>query len=202
MTAFEDAPESWPVKASQEVFRNWLISVRDDQVQMPDHSFAGRTVVTHPGAVVVVAVDDAGRALMIRQYRHPAERVMWELPAGLRDHPGEPLAEAAKRELLEETGYRARTWHSLVDYFSSPGFTTERLRVFLARDLEVASDSGYVREHEESLIVTDWLPLADAAGAVLDGRLHNGATVTGLLACHLAWTRGFAGLRPADAPEE
>jgi ADP-ribose pyrophosphatase len=169
---------------------------------MPDNNIATRSVVSHPGAVAVVAVDGDGRALMIRQYRHPVQKVMWELPAGLRDHAGEPLVEAARRELLEETGYTARTWHSLVDHCSSPGFTSERLRVFLARDLEPATDNGYVRTHEESLIITDWLPLADAVTAILAGKLHNGATIAGLLAGYIAWSEGFTGLREADAPED
>ncbi len=198
---FEDRPEHWPVDSSTEVFRNRLIAVRNDKVRMPDDHVAERTVVSHPGAVAVLAVDGRGRALMIRQYRHPAGRVMWELPAGLRDHPGEPLLEAAKRELAEETGYQAATWHSLVDHYSSPGISDERLRVFLARDLDLAPDSGYVREHEESLIVLGWLSLPDAVQAVLAGRLHNGATMAGLLAGYIAWSKGFAGLREADAPE-
>ncbi len=99
---------------------------------MPDKNFAERTVVSHPGAVAVVALDDAGRVLMIRQYRHPVGYQLWEIPAGLRDAAGEPPLETARRELFEETGYRAREWHVLIDYFTSPGFTTERLRIYLA----------------------------------------------------------------------
>ncbi len=201
-TLFEDVPESWPVDSSTEVFRNRLIAVRNDQVRMPGDRVAERSVVAHPGAVAVLALDDAGRALMIRQYRHPVGRVLWELPAGLRDHPGEPLVDAARRELLEETGYRASTWHSLADFYSSPGFTDERLRIFLARGLEPASDPGYTRENEEALIVTEWLPLPDAVQAILAGKLHNGATIAGLLAGYTAWSEGFTGLRAADAPEE
>lgn len=199
---FEDRPEQWPVDSSTEVFRNRLIAVRNDEVRMPGNHIAERTVVSHPGAVAVLALDGADRALMIRQYRHPAGRLMWELPAGLRDHPGEPLVEAAKRELLEETGYRAASWHSLVDHYSSPGISNERLRIFLARDLELAPDSGYVRKDEESLIVAGWLLLPDAVQAILAGKLHNSATIAGLLAGFLAWTQGFTGLREASAPEE
>jgi 8-oxo-dGTP pyrophosphatase MutT (NUDIX family) len=199
---FEDRPESWPVDESREIFRLWLITVRADKVHMPGGRVAERSVVTHPGAVAVLALDDAHRALMIRQYRHPARKIMWELPAGLRDHPGEPLVTAAQRELMEETGYQARTWHSLVDHYSSPGFTNERLRIFLARDLTLADDHGYVRQDEEALIVTGWLPLQDAAHAVLAGQLHNGATIAGLLAGYVAVLEGFTGLRPADAPED
>jgi ADP-ribose pyrophosphatase len=199
---FEDKPEHWPVDSSAEVFRNRMIAVRNDKVRMPGNRVAERTVVSHPGAVAVLALDGTDRALMIRQYRHPAGRLMWELPAGLRDHPGEPLVEAAKRELLEETGYQAATWHSLVDHYSSPGISDERLRIFLARDLKLAPDSGYVRKDEESLIVTGWLLLPDAVQAILAGKLHNSATIAGLLAGFLAWTQGFTGLREPDAPEE
>jgi len=199
---FEDKPEQWPVESSTEVFRNRLIAVRNDKVRMPGNHVAERTVVSHPGAVAVLALDDDGRALLIRQYRHPAGRLMWELPAGLRDHPGEPLVEVGKRELREETGYQAATWHTLVDHYSSPGISNERLRIFLARDLELAPDSSYVRTDEESLIVTGWLLLPDAMRAILGGKLHNSATIAGLLAGYIAWASGFTGLREADAPEE
>jgi 8-oxo-dGDP phosphatase len=201
-TIFEDQPEGWPVDETRELFRHWLITVRADKVRMPDGHVAERSVVTHPGAVAILALDDANRALMIRQYRHPARKAMWELPAGLRDHPGEPLVTAAQRELLEETGYQARTWHSLVDHYSSPGFTTERLRIFLARDLTLADDRAYVRRDEESLIVTGWLPLKEATHAILAGKLHNGTTIAGLLAGYVALSEGFTGIRPADAPED
>ena len=85
--------------------------------------------------MAVLGLDESGRVLMIRQYRHPVGRLLWEIPAGLRDKPGEPLLAAAERELLEETGYRAEDWRVLVDFFTSPGFSTERLRIFLARGL-------------------------------------------------------------------
>lgn len=197
----DDAAESWPVVASERLLKNWLISVRSDTVRLPDDHHAERTVVTHPGAVAVLALDDAQRVLMIRQYRHPVGRQLWEIPAGLRDADGESPLQTAERELLEETGYRATQWHTLVDYFSSPGYSTERLRIFLARGLEQAQDSGYEREHEEKFIVADWVPLAEAAGLVLAGKLHSGPAVAGVLAASAASSRGFAGLRPAAAPE-
>ena len=138
------------------MLKHWLLEVRSDKVQMPDKNFAERTVVSHPGAVAVVALDDASRVLMIRQYRHPVGYQLWEIPAGLRDAAGEPPLETARRELFEETGYRAREWHVLIDYFTSPGFSTERLRIYLARGVEPAKDDAgpaYVRHDEEKFLV-------------------------------------------------
>jgi ADP-ribose pyrophosphatase len=194
-------PKSWPVASTAEQFRNWLIKVRADKVQMPDGHQAERTVVSHVGAVAILALDDDGRVLMIRQYRHPVARELWEIPAGLRDVAGEALADTARRELLEETGYAAREWHVLIDSYASPGITNERIRIFLARGLETAV-SDYEREGEEKFLRTAWVPLTDGVAAALAGRLHNGATIQGLLAAHLASAGGFKGLRPEDAAEQ
>jgi ADP-ribose pyrophosphatase len=197
----EDIRESWPVAATEPVLKHWLISVRSDKVQMPDKNYAERTVVSHPGAVAVLALDEASRVLMIRQYRHPVGYQLWEIPAGLRDVEGEPLLATAQRELREETGYQAREWHVLLDTFTSPGFTTERVRIFLARGVSPADDTGYEREGEEKFLVTSWVPLAETVRLALAGKLHNGETINGILAAHAAQAAGFSALRPADAPE-
>jgi ADP-ribose pyrophosphatase len=170
---------------------------------MPDGTSAERDVVVHPGAVGIVALDDDGRLLMIRQYRHPVGRLLWEIPAGLRDVDGEPVHLTAERELLEETGFRASVWHVLVDYFSSPGMTNERLRIFLARGLSEVSEAerDFVREHEEAHLELAWVPIEHALSLVLAGELHNGPAVVGILSAYAARRDGFAGLRPADAPE-
>ena len=197
----EDYPaDSWPEAGTEEQIRNWLITVRTDKVLMPDSSLAERTVVTHIGAVAILALDERDRVLMIRQYRHPVERQLWEIPAGLRDVPGEALLDTARRELLEETGYAAREWHSLVDSYASPGITSERIRIFLARGL-AAAESDYQREGEEKFLRTAWVPLAEAVQAALAGKLHNGATIQGVLAAHIASSAGYSALRPAGAPE-
>jgi 8-oxo-dGTP pyrophosphatase MutT (NUDIX family) len=197
----EDAAESWPVVASQPLLKNWLITVRSDKVRLPDDHYAERTVVTHPGAVAILALDDAQRVLMIRQYRHPVGRLLWEIPAGLRDTDGESPLQTAQRELLEETGYRASQWHMLLDYFSSPGYSTERIRVFLARGVEQAADNGYERKQEEKYIVADWVPLAEAVPLALSGKLHNGPAIAGVLAGYAASSEEFSGLRPATATD-
>lgn len=196
-----DAPENWPVVESAALFSGRLVSVRSDRVRMPDDQIAEREVVTHPGAVAVVALDEADRVLMIRQYRHPVGELLWEIPAGLRDVAGEPLLQTAQRELREEAGYAAREWSVLVDYFSSPGFSTERIRIFLARGLTQLADREFVPDDEEAYLLVDWLPLGQAVSAVLAGQLGNGVAVAGILAGYAATSGGFAVLRTADAPE-
>jgi 8-oxo-dGTP pyrophosphatase MutT (NUDIX family) len=200
----KDVPEAWPVVASDTLVRGRLVTVRTDKVRMPGGNLAERDVVLHPGAVAVLALDDTGQVLLIRQYRHPVSKLLWEIPAGLRDVTGEPLLATAQRELLEEAGYRARNWRVLADYYSSPGFTNERLRIFLARDLELvpAAERDFVPEDEETQLVLAWLPLDEAVGKVLAGDLHNSAAALGILAGYAARSQGYDRLRPADVAEE
>lgn len=200
----KDTPEAWPVVASDTLVRGRLVTVRTDKVRMPGGNLAERDVVLHPGAVAVLALDETGQVLLIRQYRHPVSKLLWEIPAGLRDVAGEPLLATAQRELLEEAGYRARTWRVLADYYSSPGFTNERLRIFLARDLELvpAAERDFVPEDEETQLVLTWLPLDEAVGKVLAGDLHNSAAALGILAGYAARSQGYDRLRPADVAEE
>jgi 8-oxo-dGDP phosphatase len=199
-----DEPANWPVVSSAELARGRLVTVRTDKVRTPDDELAERDVVIHPGAVAVLALDDAQQVLLIRQYRHPVGRLLWEIPAGLRDVAGEAPWATARRELLEEAGYRARDWRVLADYYTSPGFTTERLRVFLARDLEFVPEAerDFVPEAEEAQLLAAWLPLDEAVRKVFAGDLHNGVAALGILAAYAARSEGFDGLRPADAPEE
>jgi ADP-ribose pyrophosphatase len=198
-----DAAEAWPVARSAELCRATIVTVRADQVQMPDGSVVSREVVQHPGAVAVLALDEAERVLLIRQYRHPVGRQLWELPAGLRDVAGEPPRVTAERELLEEAGYRAGDWRVLVDFFTSPGISTERLRVYLARNLtEVPQQQRrYVREDEEAYLVPVWVPLDEAVALFLSGDLHNGVTAVGILSAYAARGDSFSALRGPDAPE-
>ncbi len=199
----KDSAARWPVASSTELLRSRLITVRSETVRMPGNNWAERDVVQHPGAVAVLALDDADRILMIRQYRHPVGRMLWEIPAGLRDVPGEDPWVTARRELLEEAGHVASQWHVLVDYFTSPGFSTERLRVFLARGLtEVPEEERtFVLENEEADLERTWVPLPEAVRLVLAGNLHNGVAAVGILAVYAARLNGFEGLRPPDAPE-
>jgi ADP-ribose pyrophosphatase len=198
-----DVPASWEVLETKERFRGRVITVVTDTVRMPGDEVADRDYVVHPGSVAVVALDEEDRVLLLRQYRHPLRRLLWELPAGIRDVQGEPLVGCAARELAEEAGYRAKTWHTLLDICTSPGMANERIRVFLARDLSEIpeEENGFVRQHEEVDMPIVWLPLIDAANRALTGMIHNAPAVAGILAAYAALSDGFAALRPADAEE-
>jgi ADP-ribose pyrophosphatase len=199
-----DTVDHWPVVSSAELLRSRMVTVRTDKVRFPDGQLAERDVVIHPGAVAVLTLDDADRILMIRQYRHPVGRLLWEIPAGLRDVAGEAPWATAQRELAEEAGYRARDWRVLADYYSSPGYSTERLRIFLARDPEPipAAERDFVPEHEEAHLLLSWLPLDEAVRKFFAGELHNGPAALAILAAYAARPQGYDQLRPADAPEE
>ncbi|RAY16413.1 NUDIX hydrolase [Actinomadura craniellae] len=205
MSSIRDYPERWEVVGSQEHFRGRIIRVRSDQVRMPGSDgpeTVVRDVIDHPGSVGVLALDGADRVLLIRQYRHAPGYMLWEAPAGLRDVQGEPTWKTAERELLEEAGYRAARWHTLVDTFTSPGMSDERKRIFLARDLtEAPAEPGFQREHEEADMPVEWVPLDEAVAKVLAGDIHNPTAVVGILAASAARAGGFRDLRAPDAPE-
>ena len=131
--------EPFTVVDSRRVFDGKVASVRVDRVRMPQGTVAAREVVEHDRAVAVVAIDEDNRVVLVEQYRHPFRRRLWELPAGLMDVADEPPLVTAQRELVEETGIAAASWAVLVDIASSPGFTDEAVRIFLARKL---SDAG------------------------------------------------------------
>jgi 8-oxo-dGTP pyrophosphatase MutT (NUDIX family) len=200
---FRDEAASWPVLRTSVLAEGRIVTVRQDAVQLPDGQTVQREVVEHPGAVAIVALDSGDRVLMIRQYRHPVGAMLWEIPAGLRDVAEEPLLATAQRELLEEAGYQAREWHVLSDYLSSPGISTERLRVYLARDLTMvpAGQREYVRHDEEAYLTVAWVPLADAVQQVLSGDLHNGVAIVGILSAYVAQREDFRAVRQAGNPE-
>jgi 8-oxo-dGTP pyrophosphatase MutT (NUDIX family) len=196
-----DVPEKWPVSASETVHSTGrVISVRRDTIEPAGGDTFVRDIVVHPGAVGVVALDERNRMLLVRQYRHPVGYRLLEPPAGLLDVQGEQYQLGGERELWEETGTKAADWRILVDAFTSPGMTTEAIRIFLARDLSPA-DETYTRLHEEADMETVWAPLVEVVGAVLAGHLQNPFIIMGALA---AWTAlngpGFESLRPADSP--
>ena len=177
-----------------------IFALRRDEVLMPDGATATRDVVEHFGAVAVVAVDTDGRIPLIYQYRHALGRRLWELPAGLLDVGGEPPHVTAGRELVEEAGLTATTWQVLVDLDSTPGFSDESVRVYLATGLtEVGRPEGH---DEEADLKCEWYSLAEAARMVFSGEIVNAIAVAGILAAFVnsqAHSQGFAELRDTGA---
>lgn len=191
-----DEPDSWPVVDSTDLHRDgWVMALRSDRIRRPDHPddepFA-RLVLEHPGAVIVLAVDDRERVFCLWQYRHPAQRSFVELPAGLCDADGESPLEVARRELREEAALEAAEWTHLTTVYSSPGISAEAMHLYLARDLREADRGDFLLEHEEAEMETFWAPFDDLLAAVLDGRLGDAPLVNAVL---IAQARGLVGAR-------
>lgn len=188
---------TYDIRSSETVFDGRIMTVRVDQVEMPDGSVAAREVAAKTTAVAVVALDEQNRVALIEQYRHPLGHRLWELPAGLMDIDGEPALASAQRELAEETGLAATDWAVLVDLAVSPGFTTESIRVFLARGLTIGARAGEADAEELDLRLA-WVDLDEAVLAVFDGHIVNASCVAGLLAAQRFLTDPLP-LRPADS---
>jgi ADP-ribose pyrophosphatase len=200
-TTIKDTPEEWEVRATETPFRGKKTSVRTDEVVMPDGSVASRDYQVHPGSVAVLALDDEGRVLVIRQYRHPVREKLWEIPAGLLDVPGENPLHAAQRELYEEAHVKAEDWRVLTDVYTTPGGCDEAVRIFLARNLSEADGERFAVEDEEADMELERVPVADLVRGVLAGDLHNNCLVVGVLSLVAAeHGEGLDALRPAEAP--
>lgn len=169
--------------SSKTVYQGKVFWVTSDEVIEPGGIHARRDVVRHNGSVVILAIDDRKNPqdpdiLLIRQYRHAANQFLLELPAG-RIEPGEKLMPAAKRELLEETGYRAKKWSRLVKYYASPGFVAESMDILLAEELVHAPGEGTPDEDEH--IEVHPTPLSEAVRLAMTGKLHDGKSLIGIL---------------------
>ncbi|EHN73880.1 NUDIX domain-containing protein [Streptomyces coelicoflavus] len=200
-STIKDTPEEWEVRGSQTPFRGKKTSVRTDDVVMPDGSVVTRDYQVHPGSVAVLALDDEGRVLVIRQYRHPVRERLWEIPAGLLDVPGENPLHAAQRELYEEAHVKAEDWRVLTDVYTTPGGCDEAVRIFLARGLSEAAGERFEVEDEEADMELARVPVADLVRGVLAGELHNNCLVVGVLSLVAAERgEGLDALRPAEAP--
>lgn len=185
---------------SHERFTGRIWSVRSDLVQFDEHGIATRDVLLHPGAVAIIALDEQDRVLLIRQYRHPVAMMLFEPPAGLLDHAGEPPHLTAARELAEESGYEAARWDVLVDLLNSPGGSSEAIRVYLARELSMLPGGRELTgEAEEAHLPRVWVPLDEARDLVLTGALGSPSAVCGILAAVAARDGGWATLRPVNS---
>lgn len=162
---------------SETVFTGKIITVRKDQVRLPDNRQGIREVVKCADAVAIVALTDADEVLMVRQYRHPTGRELLEIPAGKIEGGEDPLG-CAQRELEEETGYRAGDWRQICSFYTSPGFCTEQLHLLLASDL-----SKYTQKlDQDEFIEVEKIPILVAVQMVAGGEILDAKTIIGLLA--------------------
>jgi ADP-ribose pyrophosphatase len=162
--------------SSCEVLRNPIFRVTEEHAVAPDGFEIRRSIVRHGGSAVMLAVDARGRVLLVRQYRLPARDSLWELPAGRLDEGETPL-KAARRELLEETGYRARRWKKLVSFFASPGYVSEKLTIFVATGLA----RGQAQPMEDERITCRWFTRQELDAWIRTGKLRDAKTLIGLL---------------------
>jgi ADP-ribose pyrophosphatase len=161
---------------SEMVYEGRVFGVRRDLVQEPGGVRGTREVITHPGSVVVLPVLADGRIVMIRQYRHAARRYLWELVAGRIDE-GEKVKEAAARELLEETGYRAKRFTEFLDVFPTPGFLEERMHLLLAEGLT----AGKAQPEPDEKIISRVYKAEELKRMMKTGKLRDGKSIAGIL---------------------
>ena len=166
--------------SSDELIQTPIFRVTRDRALDPDGFEITRAIVQHGGSAVVMPVDDRKRVLLVRQYRLPARQYLWELPAGRVD-PGETVLQAARRELAEETGLRARSMKKLVEFWASPGFLAEKMTIYLATGLT----AGKSAPMEDERIETRWFTAAELDRMIQSGKLPDAKTLIG----YLRWKR-------------
>ena len=163
--------------SSQERYRCGLFRVTEDHARDSTGFEIRRSIVRHAGSAVMMAVDAQQRILLVRQYRLPARSNLWELPAGRLD-PGENPLQAARRELVEETGYRARRWKKLISFYPSPGYVSEKMTIFLATDLI----AGEAQPMDDERIQCRWFRAAEIERMIRANRIPDGKTIIGFFA--------------------
>ncbi|MGP8244216.1 MAG: NUDIX hydrolase [Bryobacteraceae bacterium] len=163
------------ITSSKKVYDCGLFWVTEDRAVDSKTNFKiKRAVVRHRGSAVMMAVDGRSRILLVRQFRLPAAKYLWELPAGSVD-PGEKPFATARRELIEETGYRAKTWRKLASFFVSPGFVAERMTIYLATGLT----AGEAKPMQDERIETRWFAAAEVERMILTGKIEDAKTMVG-----------------------
>jgi ADP-ribose pyrophosphatase len=170
--------------SSKEITKNRIFRVTQDHAIDPDGFEIKRAIVQHRGSAVMMPVDNKKRILLVRQYRLAARRYLWELPAGTIDE-GETALQTARRELVEETGYRARKWQKIAEFFPSAGFLSEKMTIFLATELT----AGEASPMEDERIETRWFGQRELDDMIRAGKIVDAKTNIGFL----RWKRYFAG---------
>jgi ADP-ribose pyrophosphatase len=157
---------------TEEIFQGRIIKVRVDEVSLPDGSLSTREIVEHSGAVAIIALDDENNVWMVEQYRKAVEKELLEIPAGTLEEEEDPL-ECARRELAEETGFRAGKWEKVLSYYSAPGFCNEQLHIFIAEDLT----PGETNLDADEFLRVKKVPLKEAYDLVLSGQIQDGKSI-------------------------
>lgn len=161
---------------SEHLYRGRVVKLRLDQVRLPNRHVVAREIVEHRGAVAIVALDAQQRVIMVRQYRSAAARALLEIPAGTLED-GEDPALCATRELKEETGYSALDWRALGSFYSSPGFCTEKMTLYLAQQLT----AGSAAPEDDELLQVERIPFAEALAKIERGEIVDAKTMVGIL---------------------
>lgn len=164
------------ITRSREVYSCNIFTVVEEEARDDSGFKIKRCVVRHKGSAVMMAVNENDEVLLVRQFRLPAGGYLWELPAGRLDEGETPL-QGAKRELMEETGYRARTWKKLVEYWPSPGYVGEKMTIFLATNLT----AGEATPMDDERIEARWFSRDELARMIRAGKIRDGKTITGFL---------------------
>ena len=163
--------------ASEEIFDGHVVHLYKDTVRLPNGKSAPRETVRHVGAVAVVPLTDDGKVIVEQQFRYPIDRVITEIPAGKLDSPDEDRLSAAKRELEEETGYTAKEWIAIGDYYPTPAYCDERITLYLARGLEL----GQRHLDEDEFLNFEAVALTELVAQVMDGTITDGKTQVAVL---------------------
>jgi ADP-ribose pyrophosphatase len=162
------------IVSSRQVLKNKLFNVNDEVATDPSGFEIHRLIVRHPGSAVIMPVDEEERVLLVRQFRLPAEKMLWELPAGRLD-PGESPLATAKRELKEETGFKARKWAKLGSFWPSPGYVDEKMHLFLARELT----EGQQTPMDDERIELNWFSRKQLKKLIRNEKIHDAKTIIG-----------------------
>jgi ADP-ribose diphosphatase len=168
--------EEMQITSSIEKFRCAIFHVTEDEASDPTGFHIKRAIVRHPGSAVVMPVDDQGRILLVRQFRLPANKYLWETPAGKID-PGENAFQAAQRELIEETGLTAKSWKELVSFYPSPGYVEEKMTIYVATDLT----QGEAHNMDDERIDCRWFTKQEVEEAIRTGEIQDAKTLIGYL---------------------
>jgi len=198
MSELRDDLVDLPITASDVVFEGKVWNIRREDFTLDGNTIT-RDFLDHTGAVAVLALDERGRVLLIKQYRHAVRTRDWELPAGLLDITGEAPLLGAQRELAEEVDLVAESWDLLCEYMTSPGGSNEVIRVYLARGVSAAPEV-FERTEEEAGIEVRWVPLDQVVDAVLARDLQNSILAIAVLSAQALQSRGWQGLGDPNAP--